>query len=277
MISLSIPDAWDRVDWSYKEQFAPTLAGYARAAVAMAAPPSDAHVLDVAAGPGTLALLVAPEVRRVSALDFSPGMIAQLRREAVALGLGNVDAIVGDGQALPYADATFDAAFSMFGLIFFPDRARGLRELLRVLRPGGRAVIGAWAPLDPGSPPVVLFELLRAALAEATPTFPALPLGTAEAMRDELAVAGFEDPRVAFATHEFRADSVEQFWEIQTRANALMVAVRQDMPDDAWARLSDQVLDGLRARLGDEEVRYPQTAVLGLGVRGSTKASTETG
>ncbi len=275
MISLSIPDAWDRVDWSYKEQFAPTLAGYARAAVTMAAPHPDAHVLDVAAGPGTLALLVAPEVRRVSALDFSPGMIAELRREAAALGLDNVDPVVGDGQHLPFADATFEAAFSMFGLIFFPDRARGLRELRRVLRPDGRAVIGAWAPIAPGSPPVVLFELLRTALADAAPSFPALPLGTAEAMRDELAVAGFEDPQVAFVTHEFRADSVERFWEIQTRANALMVAVRQDMPEDAWARLSDQVLHGLRARLGDGEVRYPQTAVLGLGARGSTTASTE--
>lgn len=269
MLSLSRPDVWDRVDWSYKEQFAPTLAGYARAAVAMAGPRPDAHVLDVAAGPGTLALLAAPAVRRVSALDFSPGMIAQLWRETATLGLDNVDAVVGDGQDLPYADATFDAAFSMFGLIFFPDPARGLRELRRVLRPGGRAVIGAWAPIDPGSPPIVLFELLRAALADAAPSFPALPFGTAEAMRDALAAAGFEDPRVAFVTHEFRADSVEQFWEIQARANALLVAVRQDMPDGAWARLSDHVLDGLRARLGDGGVRYPQTAVLGLGARGA--------
>lgn len=266
---LTSPESWDRVEWGYKELFAPTLASYARAAVALAAPAADAHILDVAAGPGTLALLAAPDVRRVSALDFSTNMIAQLRGEAAACGLSNVDAVVGDGEALPYADATFDAAFSMFGLIFFPDRARGLRELRRVLRPGGRAVVGAWAPLGPDSPLVILFEQLRAALGDACPVFPPLPLGTAEAMQDELASAGFEQIQVAFAVNEFSIPSVEAFWAAQTRANVLFTVVRGSLPEDAWERLSGRMIHELRARLGGGEVRYAQTAVLGLGVRGA--------
>ncbi|MBA3547114.1 MAG: methyltransferase domain-containing protein [Nannocystis sp.] len=265
--SLVTPDAWNLVGVGYTSRFAPTLAAYARTALALAQPAADAHILDVAAGPGTLALLAAPEVRRVSALDFSSGMIDRLRHEAAARGLANVEAIVGDGQALPYPDETFDAAFSMFGLIFFPDRARGLRELLRVLRPGRQAVIGSWAPLDPGAPPVILFELLRDASPEMPPTFPKLPLTDAEAMRHELREAGFEGIQVALVAHEFVAPSVDAFWHGQAEANVLVAAVRHAMTSAAWERVSQRVIEGLRAHLGDGAVRYPQTAIFGLGTR----------
>jgi ubiquinone/menaquinone biosynthesis C-methylase UbiE len=98
----------------------------------------SARVLDVAAGPGTLTFLAAPRVARVSAIDFSPTMIEELRARAGREGVGNVDAQVMDAQALTFADSTFDAAFCLFAFMFFPDRARAFREMLRVLRPGGK-------------------------------------------------------------------------------------------------------------------------------------------
>jgi SAM-dependent methyltransferase len=266
-VSLVTPDAWDLVGQGYTRRFTPTLAAYARTALALVEPAADAHVLDVAAGPGTLALLAAPRVRRVSALDFSSGMIDRLRRDAAARGLTNVEAVVGDGQALPYPDASFDAAFSMFGLIFFPDRARGLRELLRVLRPGGRALVGSWAPLDPSSPPVILFELFRDALPESPPTFPRLPLTDAAAMRHELGEAGFAEVQVSLVAHEFAAPSVEAFWQGQVEANVLFAGVLGGMAPAARDQVFERVLDGLRANLGDGEVRYLQTAVCGVGTR----------
>src|SRR5699024_11098930 len=94
-------------------------------------------VLDVACGPGTLTLLAAAAGATVTALDFSSPMIAQLRTRAAALDLASaVEVHEGGGQRLPFASAVFDAAFSMFGLMFFPDRHAGLRELARVLKPG---------------------------------------------------------------------------------------------------------------------------------------------
>lgn len=266
-VSLVTPDAWDRVGQGYTSRFTPTLAAYARTALSLAQPAADAHILDVATGPGTLALLAAPEVRRVSALDFSPGMIDRLRREAADRGLTNVEAVVGDGQALPFADESFDAAFSMFGLIFFPDRARGLRELLRVLRPGARALVGSWAAMDPSAPPVILFELFREALPESPPTFPRLPLLDAASMRQELAEAGFADVQVSLVAHEFTAPSVEAFWQGQVEANVLFAGVLHGMTPAARDQMSARVLRGLRANLGDGEVRYLQTAICGIGTR----------
>lgn len=266
-VLLDKPDTWDRVGQGYTSRFTPTLVAYARTALSLVRPASDARVLDVAAGPGTLALLAAPDVKHVSALDFSSGMIDRLRQDAVARGRANVEAIVGDGQALPYADESFDAAFSMFGLIFFPDRARGLRELLRVLRPGGQVLVGSWAPMDPNSPPVVLFELFRDALQPSPPTFPRLPLSDVESMRQELGEAGFARVHVTLATHEFAAPSPEAFWQGQVEANVLFAGVLHGMAPTAREQLSARVLEGLRARLGDGEVRYLQTAIFGLGVR----------
>lgn len=263
------PTAWDSVEAGYTDLFAPVLARYARAAVELARPDRDARVLDVAAGPGTLALLVAPEVRHVSALDFSPVMIERLRLAASLRGLGNVEAVIGDGQALPYADAEFDAAFSMFGLIFFPDRALGLRELRRVLRSGGRAVVGSWAPLGPGTPPVVLSECLRAAMAGPGGPPLELPLATPEAMHDALADAGFERVEVSRVTHEFVSADVDAFWAVHARANVLLAPLLNGMAADDRERLAARVVGDLRDRLGGGEIRYQQTALLGLGVRGA--------
>ncbi|MEZ4450846.1 MAG: methyltransferase domain-containing protein [Nannocystaceae bacterium] len=265
---LQEPSAWDTVEASYDNIFAPVLVAYSRTAVELAGPDANACVLDVAAGPGTLALLVAPAVRRVAALDFSPGMIERLRAVARARSLANVEAVVGNGQALPYADAEFDAAFSMFGLIFFADRALGLRELRRVLRPGGRAVVASWAPIEPTAPPMVLAECLREALGRPPGPPLEIPLASPVTMRGALLDAGFEEVEVSYDTHEFVAADVEAFWSAQSRANVLVTGLMRGMSTDDRGHFEARVLDALRERLGTGEVRYPQTALLGLGVRG---------
>ncbi len=94
-------------------------------------------MLDIACGAGALALVAARDGAQILATDFSPGMVAAV----LSHGLPNVDALVMDGQALDLPDACFDAAFSIFGIMLFPDWRKGLAEMARVVRPGGSA---AW-------------------------------------------------------------------------------------------------------------------------------------
>jgi len=110
------------------------------------------RVLDVAAGTGALALAAARTGAQVLATDFSPGMVDRI----AAYGLPNVETRVMDGQALALADATFDAVFSIFGVIMFPDWRKGLAEMARVTRNGGGVVCacvwdhgGDQSPLTP--------------------------------------------------------------------------------------------------------------------------------
>lgn len=260
------PEGWDLVADGYAEHIT-TVEHYAQDALDLAAPAADARVLDVAAGPGSLTRLAARRVAHVSALDYSPAMIGLLRADAAARGLDNVDAIVGDGQALPYPDAGFDAGFSMFGLFMFPDRGAGLRELHRVVRPGGRVVIASWATFDPDSPFLAVFAALRAALPELPLQAPQMPLSDPASLHAEMTAAGFRDVRVEQRSHEFHAASVDDLWAIHRRANIMCAMMQQRLGPTAWARVDPIALADLRSRLGDGEVRYPQVALLGLGER----------
>jgi ubiquinone/menaquinone biosynthesis C-methylase UbiE len=103
---------------------------------------SRGAVLDVGAGPGTLALEIArrqPSLEVVG-VDISPEMLAIARANAQREGLdGRVRFETGDAARLPFADRSFDLVVSTLSLHHWPDLAASLRELHRVLRPGGRA------------------------------------------------------------------------------------------------------------------------------------------
>jgi ubiquinone/menaquinone biosynthesis C-methylase UbiE len=124
----------------YDEFFVPALFAQWGPVVADAAGvrPGE-RVLDVACGTGALTLAVAGRVGpdgSVVGLDANPEMLAVARRKPSA-----VEWIEGRAEALPLPDAAFDAVVSQFGLMFFDDRARALREAMRVLRRGGRLAV----------------------------------------------------------------------------------------------------------------------------------------
>jgi len=106
------------------------------------------EVLDLACGTGDFSLAIARRmVRRevsghVAGVDLSEGMLAVMREKVAAAGLQErISVAQGDGEALPFPDGTFDRVTIAFGIRNFEDRAAGLREMLRVLKPGGRLVI----------------------------------------------------------------------------------------------------------------------------------------
>lgn len=113
-------------------------------ALALDGRPAPARVLDLATGTGDLALLIARThpAARVEGLDPARRMLAEAGRKVDEAGLGDrIRLTVGDAETLPYPDATFDGVTIAFGIRNVPDRARGLREMQRVTRPGGRVVV----------------------------------------------------------------------------------------------------------------------------------------
>jgi ubiquinone/menaquinone biosynthesis C-methylase UbiE len=99
-------------------------------------------VLEVGPGTGYYTLTVAREVERLHVLDLQPEMLDHTLRRASAAGVSNVEPRQGDARALPYADDSFDAAYLVAVLGEIPDQDAALRELRRVVRPGGRLVVG---------------------------------------------------------------------------------------------------------------------------------------
>ncbi|MBL8529299.1 MAG: class I SAM-dependent methyltransferase [Burkholderiales bacterium] len=103
------------------------------------------HVLDVAAGNGNATLAAARRFADVTSIDYVSALLDKGRRRAEAEGL-NVRFEVADVEALPFDAASFDIVLSTFGVMFAPDQARAARELLRVVRPGGRIGMANWTP-----------------------------------------------------------------------------------------------------------------------------------
>jgi len=107
-----------------------------RRAIDLAAVGPGARVLDVATGTGDLAIEAAARGAEVIGSDFSEGMLERARLKAPAIRFEQADAL-----ALPYPDDAFDAATVGFGARNFADLGRGLAEMARVVRPGGRVVV----------------------------------------------------------------------------------------------------------------------------------------
>ena len=98
---------------------------------------SDCAV-DLACGPGTLALRFARHVRWICGLDLTPAILARARRSAQTEGLANLDFALGDAQALPFANGSLDIAVTSYSLHHMPDAARVVDEMARAVKRGGR-------------------------------------------------------------------------------------------------------------------------------------------
>lgn len=150
-MTLAISNRTGQVDRDaadvYDEFFVPALFQRWAEPVADAARiESGQRVLDVACGTGTLTRELAARVPpdgSVTGLDINDGMLAVARRNSPFITWRQ-----GEAEALPFDDGRFDAVTCQFGLMFFRDRGQAVREMSRVLRPGGSLAVAVWDRLE---------------------------------------------------------------------------------------------------------------------------------
>jgi SAM-dependent methyltransferase len=106
---------------------------------------AGSSVLDVATGSGNAALAAARLGASVTGIDYVPALLERGRARAAAEGL-DIGFVEGDAEALPFADASFDAVISVYGSMFAPNHARTAAEIARVCRPGGTIALASWTP-----------------------------------------------------------------------------------------------------------------------------------
>ena len=170
------------------------------------------RVLDVACGTGVLARLALAQVGpggSVAGLDVNEGMLRVARRAAPGIEWKQ-----GRAEALPFADGEFDAVVCQFGLMFFEDRAAAVREMVRVLRPGGRLAVAVWGPLAETPGYAKQADLLGRLFGERAARSLHAPyaLGEPGALREVFAEAGFPEVRIERRAGAARFPSIRD-WE----------------------------------------------------------------
>jgi SAM-dependent methyltransferase len=178
---------------------------------------SGQRVLDVACGTGALTREVAARVStdgHVTGLDVNRGMLSIAERIAPAIEWRE-----GRAESLPFADASFDAVVSQFGLMFFKDRSRALQEMTRVLTPDGRLAVAVWGSLSdmPAfATEVVLVERIAGQRA-ADPLRAPFALGDAAVLAQIVHDAGLESATVSTHRGTARFPSIRAMVEADLR------------------------------------------------------------
>ena len=231
---------WDRAAADYERLWQAQLAGARAALLASASLSPGQRVLDVACGTGLVAFDAARAVGpagRVLGIDLSGQMIDAAQRRARERTVSNVDFARMDAEVLDLPDASFDVVLCALGLMYLPDPEAAVREMRRVLRPGGRLVLVVWGKRSRCGWSVV-FPIVDAEVAsEVCPLF--FRLG--------------QQDRLARLCADAKLEAIEQ----RRIASTLMYADANDACDAAfvggpvalaWSRFDDDVRARVRAR-----------------------------
>jgi ubiquinone/menaquinone biosynthesis C-methylase UbiE len=254
--------AWDRIAAGYDEFVTPTHLGLGNEGLRCAGLGAGMRFLDVAAGSGALSIPAARLGAKVLATDQSPVMLERLEARARREGL-DVEVRVMDGHALELEDDSFDLAGSQFGVMLFPDMPRGIGEMARVVRQGGRVLMDVYG--DPHR--IEFLALFVAAIRAVRPGFmgpPMDPLPLPFQLQDpgrlqtELARVGLRDVKVETITETLEFETGKALWDWLVSSNPIVEVLlgglnladgERDAIRQALQRLVGERADGGRAIL----------------------------
>ena len=245
----------------YERHLVPAIFGpWAEDLVALAGPKSGERVLDVACGTGIVTRLAAQRVGpsgAVVGLDLNPGMLAVARALARPPGT-QIDWREASANAMPFPDAAFDLVLCQQGLQFFPDRLASLREMRRVLVPGGRLAVSVWRAIQHSPGCAILATALGLHIGPEAATFMQGPfaLGSAEELRALITGTGFGNVVLRPSSKTLRFPSPEEFVGLYVAATPLAGLVAQ-ANENARAALIAEVSAALRSYVDTEGLAFP--------------------
>lgn len=251
----------------YESVFEPLTDAFAGHALDDLSLAQGARLLDIAAGSGGAAVMAAARGLSVTAVDASHGMVARIAaRAATTASGGTLTARQMDGTALAFADASFDAAMSVFGVILFPEPLAGLREAFRVLKAGAPLALVTWTDPEKYELAARLIGAAAEVLGEA-PRPPSLPAQLR--FRDEAAFRGL------FRDAGFGRETVKKYdvsWPLPSArwiAERIAFAPGMAAMTGAFGENRDRILQAFVARLeaerGTGPISLSATAFVGVG------------
>lgn len=226
--------------------------------------PDNAEVLEIASGTSISTQFLRealPQTVRVLATDLNPAMLDYARKRRG--GLANVSFEQADGQDLPFESRRFDAVVCQFGVMFFPDKAAGMREVARVLRPGGSFAFNVWDSIDKNPVARVAHNVVAGCFAGNPPAFCETPFGYHDpaAIHEVLTEAGFADIEIQHVAKSVRRPAARDVATGFVMGTPLYV----EIVERGTARpeqVIDAVTEALQAEFGDAPLRANLQAIV---------------
>jgi ubiquinone/menaquinone biosynthesis C-methylase UbiE len=239
-----------------------------------AAPRAGEQVLDVACGTGIVARNVVPIVGaagKVTGLDKSSAMLSVACRQ-YSTYCDEIDWWEGIAEAMPFPDQAFDLVLCQQGLQFFSDKPAAAREMLRVLRPGGRAAIAVWQAVEKQPIYLQVFSAIAAAMSVPLNALTAIfSYGDPRELAALLETAGFNSVRVESVTQDVFFVQPERFIELTFQASAAVVPVfaqlNRQTQSDAFAAVKQEMAPLIAAHTRDGFLTFPTSANIAVAQR----------
>ncbi len=261
---------WKKHRQIIKQMFAPITEALMKDAQIM----NGHHVLDIATGPGEPALSIAEAIGaggQVFGIDPVQEMIAAARSAAIRGGFTNAHFEIASADRLPFPADTFDAVVSRFGVMFFASPVDGVREMLRVLKPGRRLAMAVWHFADRNP-----FHYLVSRVLERYVESPPAPADAPDAfrfalhdkLRDVVVEAGGAEASERLLQFNIEAPlSVEDFWTLRSEMSEKLRGKLAILSADQVKELRREVIEGLRSYATVRGVRFPAEVLIVSGTR----------
>lgn len=227
---------------------------------------SKTRLLDVATGPGYVAAAAAERGASAVGVDFSAAMAALATRQYPSVRFS-----VGDAEQLPFAENSFDAVVTNFGLLHLGRPELALSEAQRILRPGGRIGFTVWAAPEEA---VGFGIILRAIEAHGNPNVPLPPgppffrFSDPDECSRVLLEAGFQEPHIVRLFQQWRLRSFEELFQAMESGTVRTGGLLRAQSSESLENIRRAIRDAAKIYEKDGGIELPMPALLASAVKG---------
>jgi ubiquinone/menaquinone biosynthesis C-methylase UbiE len=246
----------------WRRQSAMMGSGMTEAIVATAQVERGMRVLDIACGTGEPAISIATLLHgtgEVIGVDISSAPLEIARRRAQQRGLKNVRFEQADAHQLPFDDESFDRVTSRLGIMFFADLANALRQMHRVLKPGGRVVLLAWGVMGQPYFSSTIGTLMRAMPGSDMPETARkmFAFGQPGLLAGKLRATGFSSVEEDFVTVPWTwPGTPQEVWDYFKEVTIPFAPLLQSVPADRRTEVDAAVIHAIGQYAEGDEVRF---------------------